>query len=102
MATCYESVDKENITSLVFPKADVLSKKEAIQQRIDELKLALSFGNLDYFKIKIYFEDNNFDIANTYIEQMSYFIRCINGLEKSMNTFKDGIETLKIALNEKA
>ena len=58
MATCYESIDKESIITLVFPKSDVLSKKEAIQQRIDELKLALSFGNLDYFKIKIYFEDN--------------------------------------------
>lgn len=58
MATCFESIDKESITTLVFPKSDVLIKKEAIQQRIDELKLALSFGNLDYFKIKIYFEDN--------------------------------------------
>ncbi len=58
MAICYESVDKDKLTSLVFPKSDVLCKKEAMQQRIAELKLALSFGNLDYFKIKIYFADN--------------------------------------------
>lgn len=58
MAVCFESIDKESVTTLIFPKSDVLSKREAIQQRIDELKLALSFGNLDYFKIKIYFEDN--------------------------------------------
>ncbi|WP_396183369.1 hypothetical protein [Flavobacterium sp.] len=58
MATLYESIENEKISSLVFPKSDVLSKNEAILQRISELKLALSFGNLDYFKIKIYFEDN--------------------------------------------
>jgi hypothetical protein len=58
MATLYESIENEKISSLVFPKSDVLSKNEAIHQRISELKLALSFGNLDYFKIKIYFEDN--------------------------------------------
>jgi predicted dehydrogenase len=54
------------------------------------------------FTGKIYFEDKNFNIADTYVEQMSYFMNCITGLEKSMNTFKDGIETLKIALDEKA
>lgn len=58
MATLYESIENEKISSLVFPKSDVLLKNEAIVQRISELKLALSFGNLDYFKIKIYFEDN--------------------------------------------
>lgn len=58
MATLYETIENEKISSLVFPKSDVLSKNDAIVQRISELKLALSFGNLDYFKIKIYFEDN--------------------------------------------
>ena len=58
MATYFESIDKECITTLVFPPSDVLNKHEAIQQRIAELKNALSFGNLDYFKTKIYFEDN--------------------------------------------
>lgn len=58
MATCYESVDKEAIVSLTFPKSDVLSKSESIRQRIAELKLALTYGNLDFFKIKIYFADN--------------------------------------------
>lgn len=58
MATTYHYVDNDAVASLVFPKSDVLSKKEAIQQRIAELKYALSYGNLDFFKIKIYFADN--------------------------------------------
>lgn len=58
MATFYESIENEKISSLVFPKSDVLSRNEAITQRLYELKMALTFGNLDYFKIKIYFEDN--------------------------------------------
>ena len=56
MATLYESIENEKISSLVFPKSDVLQKNEAIHQRLSELKLALSFGNLDYFKIKIWFD----------------------------------------------
>ena len=58
MATVYESIENERISSLIFPKSDVLNRNEAIQQRFNELKMALTFGNLDYFKIKIYFEDN--------------------------------------------
>jgi hypothetical protein len=58
MAIVYEFVENERISSLIFPKSDVLSRTEAIHQRFNELKMALTFGNLDYFKIKIYFEDN--------------------------------------------
>ncbi|HTO35017.1 MAG TPA: hypothetical protein VLZ72_02180 [Flavobacterium sp.] len=58
MATNYQSVDKEVIASLTFPKNDVLNKTESIKRRFAELKLALTYGNLDFFKIKIYFEDN--------------------------------------------
>ena len=58
MATQFESIEKEKISQLSFPKSEVLNNAEAIQQRFSELNRALSLGNLEHSKIKIYFEDN--------------------------------------------
>ncbi|MBF0695531.1 MAG: hypothetical protein IR153_10795 [Flavobacterium sp.] len=57
METTFETIEKENITTLHFPKSDVLEDREQRQQRQSELKRALSLGNLEHEKIKIYFED---------------------------------------------
>lgn len=55
----FETIDKEKIGSLTFPNMDVLDEdKEAIKQRRDELDRALTLGNLEHVKIKIYFEDD--------------------------------------------
>ena len=55
----FEVIDKERISSLTFPKSDVLDNdKDAIKQRKDELDRALTLGNLEHHKIKIYFEDD--------------------------------------------
>lgn len=55
----FETIDKEKISSLIFPNADVLDEdKEAIKQRKDDLDRALTLGNLEHLKIKIYFEDD--------------------------------------------
>ncbi|ESU20427.1 hypothetical protein FEDK69T_29460 [Flavobacterium enshiense DK69] len=55
----FEVIDKERIGSLNFPTTDVLDDdKEAIKQRKDELDRALTLGNLEHHKIKIYFEDD--------------------------------------------
>ncbi len=44
------------------------------------------------------FQISNFEMRNTYINQMEYFINCINQNEKSMNSLKESIEVLKIVL----
>ena len=58
MNTAFELIDKELIASLNFPKSDVLEDKEDIAERRNNLDRALSLGNLEHVKIKIYFEDD--------------------------------------------
>jgi hypothetical protein len=58
MATHFELIEKETIAQLSFPKVEVLSDVAEIQQRFSDLNRALSLGNLEHSKIKIYFEDN--------------------------------------------
>lgn len=58
MNTKFEIIEKEVIETLHFPKTDVLEDKDEIQQRNSELERALSLGNLEHSKIKIFFEDN--------------------------------------------
>jgi len=40
-----------------------------------------------------------YDISETYLEQMQYFIDHIEAPGELMNTFEEGVNTLKIALN---
>lgn len=54
----YQKIEKEAVAQLNFPSAEVLKSKEAILEREMNLKRALSLGNLEYSKIKIYFEDD--------------------------------------------
>lgn len=58
MTTTFENIDKENIESLKFPTNEVLTDQVAIKERETELNRALSLGNLEHTKIKIYFEDD--------------------------------------------
>ncbi|MEI7508748.1 MAG: hypothetical protein WCJ62_04710 [Flavobacterium sp.] len=58
MATHFELIQKEDIPQLTFPKVEVLKNPSEIQQRFNDLNRALSLGNLEHSKIKIYFEDN--------------------------------------------
>lgn len=52
------SVEKENISGLKFPDADVLNSAEEIKNRLTNLERALKLGNLEHNKIKIVFEDS--------------------------------------------
>jgi len=54
----FQVIDKEAVTGLRFPEADVLFDKDAIKLRYTDLQRALSLGNLERSKIKIYFEDD--------------------------------------------
>lgn len=58
MTTTFENIDKEHIESLKFPSNEVLTDEGAIKERETELNRALSLGNLEHTKIKIYFEDD--------------------------------------------
>ena len=54
----FQVIEKESIDNLHFPPTDVLESKEEINQRSSDLDRALSLGNLEHSKIKIYFEDD--------------------------------------------
>lgn len=58
MTTTFENIDKEKIESLKFPINEVLTDQVAIKERETELNRALTLGNLEHTKIKIYFEDD--------------------------------------------
>lgn len=54
----FERIEKESISALRFPNKEVLDDKEKMNDRIADLNRALSLGNLEQTKIKIYFEDD--------------------------------------------
>lgn len=56
--TTFEKIEKESISTLKFPDKEVLNDKEKISERNADLNRALSLGNLEQTKIKIYFEDD--------------------------------------------
>lgn len=49
---------------------------------------------------KVFFEQT-YDISETYLEQMQYFIKHIDLPREMMNTFEESIKILKLALNGK-
>ncbi len=57
--TNFEPIEKEKIENLKFPSTDVLSDSEKIKERKAELDRALSLGNLEHTKIRIFFEDDS-------------------------------------------
>lgn len=55
--TDFEKIEKEKVETLRFPETDVLLSSESKEKRQRDLERALSMGNLDQIKIRIYFED---------------------------------------------
>ncbi len=58
VATEFQLIEKEQIENLKFPSTEVLSSTEQINERQAELNRALTLGNREHTKIKIYFEDD--------------------------------------------
>lgn len=58
MTIAFESIEKEKIETLKFPQEEVLIDVQLINERNAELNRALTLGNLEHTKIKIYFEDD--------------------------------------------
>jgi len=53
----FRIIDKDDIALLKFPTTDVLDDVDEIKTRISDINRALSLGNLEHSKIKIFFED---------------------------------------------
>lgn len=58
MTSEFKLIDKELVRELHFPRTDVLEDTDSIIQRKNDLDRALSLGNLEHVKIKIFFEDD--------------------------------------------
>jgi uncharacterized protein (UPF0248 family) len=54
----FQVIDKEAVSGLRFPDSDVLHTNDEIKLRHADLQRALTLGNLEHSKIKIYFEDD--------------------------------------------
>lgn len=58
MDTQFELIEKEKIGLLHFPESEVLEDGDEIKVRESDLDRALTLGNIEHNKIRIYFEDN--------------------------------------------
>lgn len=61
VGTSFQKIEKEEISNLRFPQNEVLNEMSAISERRASLDKALSLGNLEHSKIKIFFEDDTSD-----------------------------------------
>lgn len=62
--------------------------------KVDILKAEVKNDNGDYL-----LKANDFNIGETYVSQLKYFINCLKEKESPMNSFKESLENLKICLN---
>jgi hypothetical protein len=61
-----QTIEKEEIEGLKFPAVEVLTEQEHIQERNENLKRALTLGNLERGKARIYFaDDQNLKVVET-------------------------------------
>jgi hypothetical protein len=61
VSTSFQKIEKEEISNLRFPQTEVLIEPSSIIDRRSSLDKALSLGNLEHNKIKIFFEDDTSD-----------------------------------------
>jgi predicted dehydrogenase len=64
----------------------------------ETLTVDLILNSIKGSKSGILYENSNFNIADTYYDQMDYFLKLINYKENSMNSLVDAHEVLKICL----
>lgn len=57
MTAAFLEIPKEQVGALHFPDADVLTSDADRKQRKSALERAMTLGNLEHIKFKIYFED---------------------------------------------
>lgn len=59
--SAFELIEKENIPALHFDYSEVLQSESARKERRAQLDRAISLGNLEHYKVKIYFSDDTGD-----------------------------------------
>lgn len=59
MSSEFLTIEKEAVENLHFPAENVLEDKDEMNQLYQDLGRALTLGNIEHEKIKIYFEDNS-------------------------------------------
>lgn len=59
VTTEFQPIAKELISDLRFPTEEVLNEEELIKARRANLERAMTLGNLEHSKIRIYFEDSH-------------------------------------------
>ena len=72
---------------------EMITDKETLEVDLIKNKIVGMFSGKVYFEIP-------FQIADTYLSQMQYFMDCIREDLQPMNGIEEGIEALKIALYE--
>ena len=61
-------VEKESVASLHFPAEEILRTESERSLRRQEIDRAISLGNLEHYKVKIYFADDSGEkVVNTTI-----------------------------------
>lgn len=64
----YTLIEKEDVSTLHFPKEEVLEDADLIKLRKAAVNRAISLGNLEHHKVKIYFcDDQGEKVVNTTI-----------------------------------
>jgi hypothetical protein len=53
----FVEIEKEEVANMHFPAEEVLLNEKAIELRQEGLDRANSLGNLEHYKVKIYFAD---------------------------------------------
>lgn len=54
----FEHVEKEDVGGMHFPAEEILNRENDQQLRKEALERANSLGNLEHYKVKIYFADD--------------------------------------------
>ena len=55
----YKLIEKEKIETLHFPQEDILNSEKLQLERKSSVERAISLGNLEHQKVKIYFSDDS-------------------------------------------
>jgi len=76
------------------PKREIEIVLDENTWTIDLIKNEIKNDNNEYL-LKI----SNFNIKETYVLQLEYFINCLKNKQTPMNSFRDSLENLKICLN---
>lgn len=67
-ASNFVLIEKEEVSKLHFPKTEVLEDADLIKARKTAVERAISLGNLEHYKVKIYFvDDTNEKMVHTTI-----------------------------------